>query len=86
MVIIDGERVLPATLQQYDVFSGELQVGKRCALFGCGIGYPQYHVDGGGTAEPWVGFKRTILQVELMVVAAAEADKVDSDDDGAQHE
>ena len=36
-------------------------------LFGAGIAFPQYVVDGGGSQEPWVGFKRSIYQVDLMV-------------------
>jgi hypothetical protein len=36
-------------------------------LFGGGIAFPQDVVDGGGHREPWVGFKRSIQQVDLMV-------------------
>jgi hypothetical protein len=38
-------------------------------LFGGGIAFPQDLVDGGGNREPWVGFKRSIEQVDLMVAA-----------------
>lgn len=36
-------------------------------LFGGGIAFPQDLVDGGGNREPWVGFKRSVEQVDLMV-------------------
>jgi hypothetical protein len=46
--------------------------GKQCGssrLFGGGIAFPQDLIDGGGAREPWVGFKRSIEQVDLMVAA-----------------
>ena len=39
----------------------------RGKLFGGGIAFPQDLIDGGGNREPWVGFKRSIEQVDLMV-------------------
>jgi hypothetical protein len=43
---------------------------RRCGgLFGGGIAFPQDLIDGGGNREPWVGFKRSIEQVDLMVRA-----------------
>jgi hypothetical protein len=43
---------------------------RRCSgLFGGGIAFPQDLIDGGGNREPWVGFKRSIEQVDLMVRA-----------------
>ena len=36
-------------------------------LFGAGIAFPQHVVDAGGNRGPWVGFKRSILQTDLMV-------------------
>lgn len=38
-------------------------------LFGAGIAFPQDLIDGGGNVEPWVGFKRSAVQVSLMVQA-----------------
>jgi hypothetical protein len=43
---------------------------KGCSrLFGGGIAFPRDLIDGGGAREPWVGFKRSIEQVDLMVAA-----------------
>lgn len=36
-------------------------------LFGGGIAFPQDLIDGGGNREPWVGFKRSVEQVDLMM-------------------
>ena len=41
----------------------------RGQLFGGGIAFPQDLIDGGGNREPWVGFKRSVEQVDLMVDA-----------------
>lgn len=43
-----------------------MQIPRAC-LFGGGIAFPQDLIDGGGNREPWVGFKRSIEQVDLMV-------------------
>ena len=37
-------------------------------LFGAGVAFPQDVVDGGGGREPWVGFKRSAEQTDLMVL------------------
>ena len=65
----------------YDKFSGQLML-PACILpdssqvqpnrllsnlFGAGIAFPQHHVNEVGEQEPWIGFKRSVLQVDLMI-------------------
>lgn len=58
-------------IYEYDRFTGEM--GERGSnLFGAGIAFPQDYIDGGGEREPWVGFKRSIEQVDLMMAAFAQ--------------
>lgn len=40
-------------------------------IYGGGIAYPQNHRDEEGEIEPWVGFKRSIEQTDLMLEAFA---------------
>ena len=74
-----GQELTDENWDNYDRMSGEipLPVGEYnqvCGgLFGGGIGFPQDLVDGGGNVEPWVGFKRSVEQVQLMVEAFRES-------------
>lgn len=63
-----GRRFASPELDAYNRTTGEL-IEDGSALFGNGIGFPQDHIDGGGRIEPWVGFKRSIEQVDLMLAA-----------------
>ena len=78
--VMDGYEVTDEQWSSYDRFTGEIPHPHPCSspriqsgmaegctgLFGAGIAFPQYVVEGGGEQEPWVGFKRSIEQVDLM--------------------
>jgi hypothetical protein len=55
-------------LDNYDRWTGEVTLEKKSiGLFGGGIAFPQDYRDEEGEIEPWVGFKRSIEQTELMI-------------------
>jgi hypothetical protein len=55
----------------YDKLSGQLS--PTLALFGSGIAFPQDVIDGANERHPWVGFKRSIEQVDIMMDTFLEA-------------
>lgn len=68
------------SLVDYDKWNGELLFTSRdvqktpeapfsLGIYGGGIAYPQNHRDEEGEIEPWVGFKRSIEQTDLMLQA-----------------
>lgn len=66
---VDGSGVSPSISANSSQSASE-QGQRRCSgLFGGGIAFPQDLIDGGGSREPWVGFKRSIEQVDIMVGA-----------------
>ena len=86
-ICMAGSELSMSDLDQYDRMTGEIPLpSKACStsgqepehgergcsmLFGGGIAFPQDLVDGAGHREPWVGFKRSVEQVELMVACAS---------------
>jgi ABC-type polysaccharide transport system permease subunit len=40
---------------------------RRICLFGTGIAFPKFHFDAENELDPWVGFRKSIEQTELMV-------------------
>lgn len=63
-------------IADYDRWSGEIMlhsennpvdVLRNVGIFGGGIAFPQNHRDEEGDIEPWVGFKRSIEQTDLML-------------------
>ena len=64
-IIVEGRQLTEQDLDGYDRMTGQIVEG--VLLFGGGIAFPQDLIDGGGNKEPWVGFKRSIEQVDLMV-------------------
>ncbi|MFX8910926.1 hypothetical protein ABTN03_19935, partial [Acinetobacter baumannii] len=48
-------------------------IRNRIGLFGGGIAFPQSYRDGEGEVEPWVGFKRSIEQTDIMEAAFEES-------------
>lgn len=70
--VVDGKSIDRKDLEAYDRDTGEIKAGGKsltvsARLFGGGIAFPQNYTDGGGGVEPWVGFKRSIEQIDLMV-------------------
>ncbi|RYY84748.1 hypothetical protein EON63_08625 [archaeon] len=67
-VYVDGLAVARGEYDGYDKMTGEICVqDKKIGLFGGGIAFPQDLVDDEGEVEPWVGFKRSIEQTDLMI-------------------
>lgn len=49
------------------LYSSEEGNSESIGLFGGGIAYPQNYRDDENEVEPWVGFKRSIEQTDLIV-------------------
>jgi hypothetical protein len=64
-----GTEATPADLRNYCTKTGQL-FGTGSNLFGCGIAFPHDFIDEEGDSEPWVGFKRSIEQVDSMLAAS----------------
>lgn len=69
-----GEIVFkPIQQAQVDTSNNDEEVttttGWKLGVYGGGIAYPQNHRDEEGEIEPWVGFKRSIEQTDLMIQA-----------------
>jgi hypothetical protein len=64
---ITGEIMLPLSSQECQQ-SSECGV-RHIGLFGGGIAFPQDYIHDDGEREPWVGFRRSIEQTELMINA-----------------
>jgi hypothetical protein len=58
-----------ASLDGYCTKTGQI-FGTRSNIFGCGIAFPHDFTDDEGHTEPWVGFLRSIEQVDFMVHAS----------------
>lgn len=63
------DRSEPLSGNTYHRDTGALLEAPNRNIFGGGIAYPQDTIEGDGRREPWVGFKRSIEQTELMTGA-----------------
>ena len=63
------DRSEPLSGDAYHRDTGALLEAPGKNIFGGGIAYPQDTIEGDGRREPWVGFKRSIEQTDLMAAA-----------------
>mmetsp|Transcript_8792 Transcript_8792/g.7859 ORF Transcript_8792/g.7859 Transcript_8792/m.7859 type:complete len:412 (-) Transcript_8792:14-1249(-) len=74
IISINNQIVEYNKLNQYDILTGE--INNYGSLFGGGIAYPQYHMYSNNTSEPWIGFKRSIEQIDLMIAVFNNKNRV----------
>lgn len=62
---IDRQRFSTEDLNRYNRWTGEIDARSR--LYGVGIAFPQYYQHEDGSVELWVGFRRSMTQVDSIL-------------------
>eukprot|EP01040_Poterioochromonas_malhamensis_P014304 gene14304-15819_t len=74
-ISVDDYTLSTKDLDNYDKWTGEVKIIREngneesIGLFGGGIASPQNYLDDENEVEPWVGFKRSVEQTDLIVEA-----------------